>query len=245
MNDINQVNIKKIVSYVRRAVDDYHMIDEGDRIAVGISGGKDSLVLLCALAKLRTFYPKPFELIAITVDIGLPDMDFSAVEALCASLQVPYITVHTQIADVIFNIRKESNPCSLCAKMRRGALHAEAKAQGCNKVALGHHKDDAVETFMMNLAFEGRIGCFSPVTYLSNRRITLIRPLLYAEERDISGAARRMALPVVTSTCPEDHASERERMKRLLHTLEQTYPNFRQRIFHALCKGNIDGFSLS
>lgn len=236
--------MKHMLSYVRRAVDDYHMIEEGDRIAVGISGGKDSLVLLCTLAALRRFYPKHFELVAITVDIGLPDMDFAPVRELCASLQVPYVTAHTEIADVIFNIRKESNPCSLCAKMRRGALHAEAQAQGCNKVALGHHKDDAVETFMMNLAFEGRIGCFSPVTYLSNRRLTLIRPLIYAEEKDVISVAKRHTLPVVTSTCPEDHASERERMKLMLRTLEGTYKDLRQRIFHALCKGKIDGFDL-
>lgn len=236
--------MKHMLSCVRRAVDNYRMIDEDDRIAVGVSGGKDSLVLLCALAALRRFYPKHFDLVAITVDIGLQGMDFSAVHALCDSLEVPYITVQTQIADVIFNVRKESNPCSLCAKMRRGALHAEATAQGCNKVALGHHKDDAVETFMMNLAFEGRIGCFSPVTYLSNRRITLIRPLLYAEEKDVSSVAKHLSLPIVTSTCPEDHASERERMKDVLRTLEGTYKDLRQRIFHALCKGKIDGFDL-
>ncbi len=236
--------MKHMLSYVRRAVDDYKMIADGDRIAVGISGGKDSLVLLAALAGLRRFYPKRFELVAITVDIGLPGMDFSPIKAWCDSLNVPYVTVKTEIANVIFDIRQESNPCSLCAKMRRGALHAEAVAQGCNKVALGHHKDDAVETFMMNLAFEGRIGCFSPVTYLSNRRITLIRPLLYAEEGDVASLARRLQLPVVTSTCPEDHASERDRMKQLLRTLEQSYPHLRERIFHALCKGNIDGFSL-
>ena len=236
--------IQRILSFVRRGVDDYSMIEENDRIAVGVSGGKDSLVLLTALAELRRFYPKKYELVAITVDMGLPDMDFSGVEAFCEKLNVPYKAVKSEIATIIFDVRKESNPCSLCAKMRRGALHAAAKEMGCNKVALGHHFDDAVETFMLNLFFEGRLGSFSPVTYLSNRDITLIRPMIYAQEKDVEYVARHMELPLVVSTCPEDHATEREKMKQLLKDLESKNKGLRHRIFGAMCRAELDGYQI-
>jgi len=236
--------VKRLLSFVRRAVDDYQMIEEGDRIAVGISGGKDSLALLGALARLRLFYPKKFEVIGITIDMGFEGSDYSTIDAFCHSLNVEYRVVKTEIAKIIFDVRKESNPCSLCAKMRRGSLHAAAVEAGCNKVALGHHYDDAVETFMMNLFFEGRIGCFSPKSYLSNRQITLIRPLIYAQEADVKFFARRQNLPVLTSLCPEDHATEREKMKLLLEELEKENEGLRHRIFHAMCKSNIDGFSI-
>lgn len=236
--------VKRILSFVRRAVDDYRMIEDGDRIAVGISGGKDSLALLCALARLRLFYPKKFEIVGITVDMGFEGSDYSKIAELCSTLDVEYRIEKTEIAKIIFDVRKESNPCSLCAKMRRGSLHAAAVAAGCNKVALGHHYDDAVETFMMNLFFEGRLGCFSPVSYLSNRKITLIRPLIYAQEKDVRYFARRQALPVAESLCPEDHATERENMKQLLRELEKNNEGLRHRIFHAMCKGEIDGFTM-
>jgi tRNA(Ile)-lysidine synthase TilS/MesJ len=236
--------VKRLLSFVRRAVDDYQMIEEGDRIAVGISGGKDSLALLGALARLRLFYPKKFEVIGITIDMGFEGSDYSAIDDFCRSLNVEYRVVKTEIAKIIFDVRKESNPCSLCAKMRRGSLHAAAVEAGCNKVALGHHYDDAVETFMMNLFFEGRIGCFSPKSYLSNRQITLIRPLIYAQEADVKFFARRQNLPILTSLCPEDHATEREKMKQLLAELEKENEGLRHRIFHAMCKSNIDGFSI-
>ena len=236
--------VKRLLSFVRRAVDDYQMIEEGDRIAVGISGGKDSLALLGALARMRLFYPKKFEVIGVTIDMGFEGSDYSTIDAFCRSLNVEYRVVKTEIAKIIFDVRKESNPCSLCAKMRRGSLHAAAVEAGCNKVALGHHYDDAVETFMMNLFFEGRIGCFSPKSYLSNRQITLIRPLIYAQEADVKFFARRQNLPVLTSLCPEDHATEREKMKLLLEELEKENEGLRHRIFHAMCKSNIDGFSI-
>ena len=235
---------KRILSFVRRAVDDYNMIEEGDRIAVGISGGKDSLTLLAAMARLRLFYPKKFEVVGITVDMGFEGSDYSAIETFCRDLNVEYKIVKTEIAKIIFDVRKESNPCSLCAKMRRGSLHAAAVEAGCNKVALGHHYDDAVETFMMNLFFEGRLGCFSPTSYLSNRKITLIRPMIYAQEKDVKYFTRRQNLPVLTSLCPEDHATERENMKQLLKELEKGNEGLRHRIFHAMCKSNIDGFAL-
>ena len=234
--------MKRLLSFVRRAVDDYGMIEEGDRIAVGISGGKDSLTLLETLAAMRRFYPKRYELVAITIDMGFDGSDFSEVAELCRRLDVPYVVEKTDIAKIIFDVRRESNPCSLCAKMRRGSLHAAAQENGCNKVALGHHYDDAVETFMMNLFFEGRLGCFSPVTYLSNRKITLIRPMIYATEKDVQYFTRRRKLPVVVSLCPEDHATERENMKNLLAELERGNKGIKHRIFHAMCASEIGGF---
>lgn len=235
-------NIKRILSYVRRGVDDYSMIEEGDRIAVGVSAGKDSLTLLCALAKLRIFYPKKFELAAITIDMGFEGSDFSSIAKLCEELDVPYHIISTQISTVIFDVRKEKNPCSLCAKMRRGALYGAARELGCNKVALGHHFDDVVETFMLNLFFEGRLGCFQPVTYLSNTQITLIRPMLYMPEKDVKYFAAKAELPVVKSPCPADGNTEREEMKKLLASLEKENKGLRYRIFGAIQRGNIDGF---
>lgn len=236
--------MKRMLSFVRRAVDDYDMIEDGDRIAVGVSGGKDSLTLLAVMAALKRFYPKKFEVVGITVDMGFEGSDFSPLEEYCRTLGVKYRIVKTEIAKIIFDVRKESNPCSLCAKMRRGSLHAAAQEAGCNKVALGHHYDDAVETFMMNLFFEGRLGCFSPVTYLSNRQIKLIRPMIYAQEKDVQYFTRRQALPVIASLCPEDHATERENMKKLLAELERGNKGVKHRIFNAMCKGEIDGFKL-
>ncbi len=234
--------IQRILSFARRAIDDYRMIEAGDRIAVGISGGKDSLTLLTALAELRRFYPLPYTLCGVTVDMGFPGSDFSAVAEYCAQLGVEYRVVKSDIAEIIFNIRKEKNPCSLCANMRRGALHAAAKEMGCNRVALGHHFDDVVDTFMLNLFFEGRIGCFSPVTYLSNTQLYLIRPLLYAQEKDVLYYTRHADLPIVESLCPENHATERENMKQLLKELEANNKGLRHRIFGAICRGEIDGF---
>lgn len=236
--------MKRLLSFVRRAVDDYGLIDEGDKIAVGVSGGKDSLALLSALAEMRRFYPKKYEVVAITIDMGFEGGDFSPVNEFCDGLNVEYVVEKTDIAKIIFDIRKESNPCSLCAKMRRGSLHKAAVDHGCNKVALGHHFDDAVETFMMNLFFEGRLGCFSPKSYLSNRQITLIRPLLYATEKDVQYFTGKRQLPVIKSLCPEDHATEREKMKKLLAELERSNKGLRHRIFGAMCKGEIDGFKM-
>ena len=235
-------NIKRVLSYVRRGVDDYNMIEDGDKIAVGVSAGKDSLTLLCALAELRRFYPKKFELSAITIDMGFKDSDFSSIAKLCEELNVPYHIIPTQISTVIFDVRKEKNPCSLCAKMRRGALYGTAREMGFNKVALGHHFDDVVETFMLNLFFEGRLGCFQPVTYLSNTQITLIRPMIYMPEKDVRYFATKSELPVVKSSCPADGNTEREEMKKLLASLEKENKGLRYRIFGAIQRGNIDGF---
>lgn len=233
---------KRLLSHARRAVDDYNMIEDGDKIAVGISGGKDSLALLTALAGLKRFYPKNFEVIGISIDMGLEGMDFSGVAKYCEELGVEYKIVKTEISNIIFNVRREPNPCSLCAKMRRGALNLAAGEEGCNKVALGHHFDDVVETFMLNLFFEGRIGTFSPVTYLSRMDITVIRPLIYMPEKDVRYFASKTELPVVASTCPADGNTERENMKQLLASIERNNKGLRYRIFGAIQRGEIDGF---
>ena len=233
---------KHLLSFVRRAVDDYSMIDDGDKIAVGISGGKDSLALLCALADLRRFYSKKFDIIALTVDMGFEGTDYSPISKLCEELDVQYHIIPTQLAQIIFEERKEKSPCSLCAKMRRGVIHSSAKELGCNKVALGHHFDDVVETFILNLFFEGRLGCFSPVTYLSRKDITLIRPLIYMPEKDVRYFASKNDLPVVKSLCPADGNTQREEMKKLLGELDRKHKGLRYRIFGALQRGEIDGF---
>lgn len=236
--------MKKLLSLTRAAVDKYNMIEAGDKIAVGVSGGKDSLALLYALAKLRDFYPKPFSLVAITLDYqfnGIAE-DYTAIEALCKKLQVEYIVRRTNLWEVIFETRKEKNPCSLCAKMRRGLLHDTAVANGCNKVALGHHLDDAAETFLMNLLNGGKIGCFSPVSYLSNKKLYLIRPLIFAYEKDVAAAARRANLPVVKSRCPMDKVSNRQNMKELLKALEKDNPAVRKKIIGALERSHIDNW---
>lgn len=234
--------MKRLLSFVRRAVDDYGMIEDGDRIAVGVSGGKDSLTLLEVLAEMRRFYPKKYQITAITVDMGFQGSDYSQIAEFCRRINVEYKVVNTEIAKIIFDVRKETNPCSLCAKMRRGSLHAAAQEMGCNKVALGHHYDDAVETFMLNLFFEGRLGCFSPVTYLSNRKIKLIRPMIYAQEKDVLYFVGKRKLPITASLCPEDKATERENMKRMLAELERKNKGLKHRIFTAMCRGEIDGF---
>ena len=238
-------NIKRVLSHTRRAIDDYEMIKAGDKIAVGVSAGKDSLTLLCAMAELRRFYPVPFELCAITVDMGFDGADFSSIRNLCQKLDVEYHIIPTQISKVIFDVRKEKNPCSLCAKMRRGALYNSAKELGCTSVALGHHFDDVVETFMLNLFFEGRLGCFQPVTYLSNTDIYLIRPMIYMPEKDVRYFASKADLPVVKSPCPADGNTEREEMKQLLAKLEKDNKGLRYRIFGAIQRGEIDGFKVA
>ena len=238
-------HIKRILSFTRRAIDDYQMIAPGDKIAVGVSAGKDSLTLLCALSELRRFYPVPFELCAITVDMGFDGADFTKIADFCKELDVPFHLVKTEISKIVFDIRKEKNPCSLCAKLRRGALHSAAKELGCNTVALGHHFDDTVETFMMNLFFEGRIGCFSPVTYLSRKEIKLIRPMLYMPEKDVRYFAAKANLPVIKSPCPADGNTEREEMKKLLADLDRKYDGLRYRLFGAIQRGEVDGFKVA
>ena len=225
--------MQKLMGLVRRCVDDYNMISEGDRIAVGVSGGKDSLVLLVMLAGLRKYFNKPFTLEAITIDMGL-GMDYDRIAELCRELEVPYTIVKTEIAPIIFEHRKEKNPCSMCAKMRRGALNQAILDKGFNKLALGHHYDDAVETFMMNLLFEGRIGCFQPVTNLDRTGIIQIRPMLYIHERTVDNFAVRQNLPILQNRCPVDKTTKREEVKKLVFDLSSTYPDLKERIFGAM-----------
>ena len=226
--------MQRMMGLVRRCAADYQMIAPRDRIAVGVSGGKDSVTLLYLLAALREYYPEPFELTAITIDVGLPGMDFSPVEALCERLKVPYHTVKTEIGPIIFDYRKEKNPCSMCAKMRRGALNQALLAQGFHKVALGHHYDDAVETFLMSLIFEGRLSCFQPVTYLDRTGVTQIRPMLYLTEGMIRNFVEREQLPVVHNVCPADKHTKREEIKQLIVQLQKQYPDLKNRVFGAM-----------
>lgn len=230
--------MNKILSLVRRCVEDYDMIHPGDRVAVGVSGGKDSLMLLCALAKLREFYPVPFEVEALTLDMGHadghPGMDFSPVREFCRELNVPYTIINSEIHHVIFDLRKEKNPCSMCAKMRRGALHGALQEKGITKIALGHHYDDAVETLFMSLIFEGRLSCFQPVTYLDRTGITQIRPMLYCGENLIRHTAQRLELPVVDNPCPANGNTKRQEIKELIYELQGRYPGLKARAFGAM-----------
>ena len=225
--------MQKLLGLMRRCIDDYDMISPGDKIAVGVSGGKDSLVLLVLLAELRKFFNKPYEVQAVTIDMGL-GMDYGGVAALCKQLDVPYTIINTQISPIIFDHRKEKNPCSMCAKMRRGALNQAILDLGCNKVALGHHYDDAVETFMMSLLYEGRISCFQPVTDLDRTGVIQIRPMLYIHEKTVDNFATRQNLPIVHNRCPVDKTTKREEIKQLIFSLSATHPDLKERIFGAM-----------
>ncbi len=235
--------MKRLQSKLRKACEAYRLIEGGDRVAVGVSGGKDSLALLVALCEYRRYAPASFSVTALTLDpcFGGRQTDYGAVTALCARYGVPHIIKRTNLAEVVFEIRREKNPCALCAKMRRGALHDLCLAQGCNKIALGHHLDDAVETFFLNLFYEGRIAAFAPKSYLSRKKLTMIRPLILCEEREIANAAARAALPVVKSACPMDGTSRRQAIKEFIAQKETEYPGFLHRTFTALQNGDVSG----
>ena len=237
--------MQHILGLVRRCVEDYRMIAPNDRLAVGVSGGKDSLLTLVALAQLRRFYPIPFTLEAITLEMGMPGMDFSPVAALCETLEVPYQRIQVPVYQIVFEERREKNPCSLCAKLRRGSLHTALTERGIHKIALGHHYDDAIETLLMNLLFEGRIGCFQPVTYLNRTGVTQIRPLLYCREDDIRRTAERLQLPVVHNPCPADGSSRRQEIKELIGQLEKTYPDLKQKLFGSIQRYPLYGWALN
>ena len=225
--------MQKLIGLVRRCVQDYHMIEEGDRIGVGVSGGKDSVALLAFLAELRKYNDKHFDIEAITIDMGL-GMDYSSISDLCDRLDVKFNLIKTEIGPIIFDHRKEKNPCSMCSKMRRGALNQAILDRGMNKLALGHHYDDAVETFMMSLIYEGRISCFQPVTDLDRTGIIQIRPMLYIHEKTIDSFVTRNNLPIITNRCPVDKYTKREEIKQLVYELSATYPDLRERIFGAM-----------
>ena len=226
--------MQKILSLLRRCVEDYDMISPGERVAVGVSGGKDSLTLLAALARLARFYPGGFSVEAFSVDLGIPGMDLSPLADYCRDLGVPFHRIPTQMYHVIFETRREKNPCALCAKMRRGSLHTALQEAGIHKVALGHHYDDAVETFFLSLFYEGRLSCFQPVTYLDRTDITQIRPLLYVSEAMIRDAATRLHLPVHHNPCPADGHTKRQEVKELIAGLERQYPKLKEYVFASM-----------
>lgn len=236
------MKLQQLLSYTRKAVDDYQMIEDGDHIAIGISGGKDSLTLLYALHGLKRFYPKKFTLSAVTVDLGYEKFDTEPLRALCEELDIPYTVVKTDIAKILFEERKESNPCSLCAKMRKGALNDAVKEMGCNKVAYAHHKDDIIETMLLSLIFEGRFHSFSPKTYLDRMDLTVIRPMMYVDEMDVIGFQHKYNLPVAKSRCPIDGFTKREYAKDLVKQLNQEHPGAKNRMFTAIINGNISGW---
>ena len=234
--------MNKFTGLIRRCVEDYSMIKDGETIAVGVSGGKDSLALLYALSSLRTYYPEKFELHAVTLDLGFEDMDFTPIGDLCRELGIPYTVKKTNIREIVFEDRQEKNPCSLCAKMRRGALCGLLNDLGISKIALGHHYDDAIETFMMSLIYEGRLSCFQPVTELDRSGITQIRPMLYASEATITGLARRYSFPIVENPCPMDKNSKRYMIKELIRSLSKEYPDLKSKIFGAIQRLPLEGW---
>lgn len=236
------MDVQRLYSFTRRAIDDYNMIAEGDSIAVGISGGKDSLTLLYSLKGLMRFYPHTFTLHAITVDLGFHNLNLEKIKHFCNELDVPYTILPTQIAQIVFEDRKENNPCSLCAKMRKGALNEKIKELGCNKIAYAHHKDDVVETMLMSLIFEGRFHTFSPKTYLDRTDLTVIRPLLYMNEADIIGFVNKYHFPVVKSPCPADGNTKREYVKNLLKQLNRENPGVKERMFTAIVNQHLTGW---
>lgn len=237
------MKLQQVLSLVRKAVDDYHMIQEGDKIAVGVSGGKDSLTLLYALSSLRRFYPLHFDLCAVTVDLGFDNLKLDGIQNFCAKLQIACFIEKTDIAQIVFEDRKESSPCSLCAKMRKGALNDAMKKEGCNKIAYAHHMDDVVETMLMSLIYEGRFHTFSPVTYLDQTGLTVIRPLIYMKEADVIGFVNKYQLPVVKSPCPADGYTKREYVKNLLGQLNQENPGIKKRMFTAILNSEMKGWS--
>lgn len=236
------MDLQRLMSLTRQAIDTYQMIQDGDHIAIGISGGKDSLTLLYALHGLMRFYPKKFSLSAITVNLGLGNLDLDPVKSLCKELSIPYTIVYTEIGPILFESRKETNPCSLCAKMRKGALNEQAKKLGCNKIAYAHHREDMIETMLMSLIYEGRFHSFSPYTYLDRMDLTVIRPMIFVSEADVIGFQHKYHLPVCKNPCPVDGHTKREYIKQLTKSLERENPGVKSRFFHAIIDGNISGW---
>ena len=236
------MTLQQVMSHVRRALDDYNMIEEGDRIAVGISGGKDSLTLLYALHGLMRYYPRHFSLYAVTVDLGFDNLDLTRIQELCSELNIPYTIVRTEIGKIVFDERREDNPCSLCAKMRKGALNNAMKELGCNKIAYAHHRDDVIATMFLSMFYEGRFQTIEPVTYLDQTGLTVIRPLLYMKEADVIGFTRKAKLPVVKSPCPANGKTRRRYIEDMMHRLNQENPGIHDRIFTAIKHSKMNGW---
>ena len=236
------MKLQKLLSLTRQAIDEYGMIQENDKIAVGISGGKDSLTLLYALSCLRKFYPHKFDIVAVTVDLGFDNLNLDGIRKFCKERDVEYHVIKTQIAEVVFHIREESNPCSLCAKMRKGALNDAVKELGCNKVAYAHHMDDMIETMVLSMIFEGRFYSFSPVTFLDRMELTVIRPMMYVSEAEVKGFRNKYNLPVVENPCPVDGVTKRQYAKDLVRQINLDHPGAKKRMFTAILDGNIPGW---
>ncbi|MBE6844545.1 MAG: tRNA 2-thiocytidine biosynthesis protein TtcA [Ruminococcus sp.] len=236
--------MQKMLGYMRKAIQEFELISDGDVIAVGVSGGKDSLVLLKGLALLRRFIGIDYKLVCVTLDPQFNGVqgDYTPIEKICTDLDIECHIIRTHIGEIVFDVRKEENPCSLCARMRRGALHDAAVEYGCNKIALGHHFNDAVETFIMNLFNEGRIGCFSPKSYLSRKQLTLIRPMVFAPEREVRKAANKNELKIIKSVCPADGHTNREKTKNFIAMMDKENNGFSDRLFGAMRRANIDGW---
>ena len=236
--------MQRLLSHMRKAIEDFNMIEDGDKIAVALSGGKDSITMLKALKSLQYFYPKKFDLIAISINPGFEFFDSAFLKKTCDELEIPFIEEKYDINKIVFEERHEKNPCSLCANLRRGILNSVAIENGCNKVALGHHMDDVIETYMLNLFNEGRMATFTPKAYLSRKDLYLIRPLVYVQERDIKRAIARMQFNVLQNPCPNDKISARAKMKTYLADLEKINKGVKNRIFGAICRANISGFQV-
>ena len=236
--------LQSITGHARRAIDDYNMIEDGDKIAIGLSGGKDSLALLYSLSTLKRYYTKKFDLIAITIHPGSDTFQTDKLEEICKELNIEYIVYHSDLSKIVFDIRKEKNPCSLCANLRRGMINSIAVEHGCNKVALGHHLDDAIETLLMSMFLNGKIYTFSPVTYLSKSKLTVIRPLIYVYEKDIRALSRQMNFPIMGKCCPADGETKREYMKDLIQNLRKDIPKVRENLIGAIKRSNIPGWEL-
>lgn len=236
------MKLQKLLGYIRKAVDEYNMIEQGDKIAVGLSGGKDSVALLVALNSLKQFYPKKFELEAITISLNFDGMDFLPMINLCKELNINYTIENTFISQIVFDERKEKNPCSLCSKLRKGALNNAAKKLGCNRVALGHNKDDIIQTFFLSLFYESRINTFAPVTFLDRKQIYSIRPLMYARETDIKSFVKDSNLPIIKNLCPANGNTKRAQIKEFIYENEKNYDCFDEKIFGAIKRSNIYGW---
>ncbi|MFR5683453.1 MAG: tRNA 2-thiocytidine biosynthesis TtcA family protein [Clostridia bacterium] len=234
--------MQRILSYLRKAIDEYEMIEDGDKIAVALSGGKDSITLLMALKNLQIFYPQKFDIIAVSVNPGFEFFNSDFLRKTCDNLKVPYVEEISHIKEIVFDIRKEKNPCSLCANLRRGILNSVATREGCNKIALGHNEDDVLETFLLNLFYNGNVSCFAPVSYMDRSKITLIRPLIYAPEKEIKRFIKKNQIEVMPKNCPMDGISKREDMKRMIYDLERQIPNVRSNLYGAVVRSHIKGW---
>ena len=234
--------MQKILGYMRKAIDDYNMIQDGDKIAIGLSGGKDSITMLMGFKNLQRFYPKKFDIIAITIDPGFDGFDIDFLKNLCNDLNIPLIIENGHIKEIVFDIRKEKNPCSLCANLRRGIINSVAIREGCNKIAVGHNEDDVLETFLMNLFYAGSINTFAPISYMDRSEMTLIRPLIYAPEKYIKNFVKRNSIQTMPKACPMDGISKRENMKELIKTMQIDIPHVRANLYGAIKRGEINGW---